>query len=53
MQQRCTLCRKVIGSGEERVLCHCGRLLHDRCADAHTDWCDVEGNERWIGAVEL
>jgi predicted nucleic acid-binding Zn-ribbon protein len=53
MQHRCTLCRKRIESGEKRVLCQCGRLLHGRCAEAHTDWCDADGRERWIGAVEI
>jgi predicted nucleic acid-binding Zn-ribbon protein len=53
MQHRCTLCREGIESGEERILCKCGRLLHDRCAEAHADWCDTDGRERWIGAVEI
>ncbi|WP_162991497.1 hypothetical protein [Halostella salina] len=53
MERRCTLCRGSIDAGTERVLCQCGRLLHERCAAAHAEWCDADGTERWLGAVEL
>ncbi len=53
MANRCTLCRERIESGDKRVLCQCGQLLHGHCAEAHEEWCSTGGRERWIGTVEL
>ena len=53
MADRCTLCRNRIESSDQRALCQCGQLLHDRCAEAHAEWCSTGGRDRWIGTVEI
>ncbi|WP_255192206.1 hypothetical protein [Natronobeatus ordinarius] len=52
MVTRCTLCRRPIHDESLQRWCRCGWCMDPNCERNHAPFCQVNGSERWIGALE-
>jgi len=52
MATRCTLCRRLVDRSQDAD-CRCGWCLDPNCARNHREFCPTDGQDKWIGAVEI
>ncbi|WP_336003187.1 hypothetical protein [Halorientalis halophila] len=53
MATRCKLCRRQLPDTSYDDRCTCGWWLDHNCSRNHREWCPRDGEDRWVGAVEL